>query len=68
MAVCRIRYRRCHCRQAANCVADGMHVLLIEHGEHHEIRNTGKALLKTLNFYSPPGYTAAGNELAAAKP
>jgi mannose-6-phosphate isomerase-like protein (cupin superfamily) len=43
-------------------------LLLIEHGEHHEIRNTGKALLKTLNFYSPPGYTAAGNELPAAKP
>jgi mannose-6-phosphate isomerase-like protein (cupin superfamily) len=43
-------------------------LLLIEHGEQHEIRNTGRALLKTLNFYSPPGYTAAGNELPAAKP
>jgi mannose-6-phosphate isomerase-like protein (cupin superfamily) len=43
-------------------------LLLIEHGERHEIRNTGRALLKTLNFYSPPGYTTAGNELPAAKP
>jgi mannose-6-phosphate isomerase-like protein (cupin superfamily) len=43
-------------------------LVLIEHGEQHEIRNTGKALLKTLNFYSPPGYTASGNERPAAKP
>ncbi len=43
-------------------------LLLIEHGEHHEIKNTGKTTLKTLNFYSPPGYTSAGNELKAAKP
>ncbi len=43
-------------------------LLLIEHGEQHEIRNTGKGLLKTLNFYSPPGYTKSGDELPAAKP
>jgi mannose-6-phosphate isomerase-like protein (cupin superfamily) len=43
-------------------------LLLIEHGEHHEIRNTGLALLKTMNFYSPPGYTKAGDELRAALP
>jgi mannose-6-phosphate isomerase-like protein (cupin superfamily) len=43
-------------------------LLLIEHGEQHEIRSTGKAPLKTLNFYSPPGYTKAGDELPAAKP
>jgi mannose-6-phosphate isomerase-like protein (cupin superfamily) len=42
-------------------------LLLIEHGEQHEIRNTGRQLLKTLNFYSPPGYTKSGDELAAAK-
>jgi mannose-6-phosphate isomerase-like protein (cupin superfamily) len=43
-------------------------LLLIEHGEQHEIRNTGRLPLKTLNFYSPPAYTRAGNELPAAKP
>jgi len=42
-------------------------LLLIEHGEHHEIRNTGRTVLKTLNFYSPPGYTKGGDELPAAK-
>lgn len=32
-------------------------LLLIEHGETHEIRNNGTDLLKTLNFYVPPAYT-----------
>jgi hypothetical protein len=41
---------------------------LIEHGDLHEIRNTGRALLKTLNFYVPPAYDAEGNELRAGKP
>jgi mannose-6-phosphate isomerase-like protein (cupin superfamily) len=43
-------------------------LLLIEHGEQHEIRNTGRSALKTLNFYSPPGYAKAGDELPPAKP
>jgi mannose-6-phosphate isomerase-like protein (cupin superfamily) len=43
-------------------------LLLIEHGEQHEIRNTGRAPLKTLNVYSPPAYTRSGDELPAAKP
>jgi mannose-6-phosphate isomerase-like protein (cupin superfamily) len=43
-------------------------LLLIEHGEQHEIRNTGRQLLKTLNVYSPPAYTNSGDELSAAKP
>jgi mannose-6-phosphate isomerase-like protein (cupin superfamily) len=38
-------------------------LLLIEHGDRHEIRNTGRTLLKTLNFYSPPAYTPEGEEL-----
>ena len=42
-------------------------LLLIEHGEQHEIRNTGRANLKTLNVYSPPAYTPSGNELPAGK-
>jgi mannose-6-phosphate isomerase-like protein (cupin superfamily) len=43
-------------------------LLLIEHGEQHEIRKTGRAPLKTLNFYSPPAYRANGDELPRAKP
>lgn len=43
-------------------------LLLIEHGDQHEIRNSGRAPLKTLNFYSPPAYRADGEELPAAKP
>jgi mannose-6-phosphate isomerase-like protein (cupin superfamily) len=43
-------------------------LLLVEHGEQHEIRNTGRSTLKTLNFYSPPGYTKGGDELPNAKP
>ena len=37
-------------------------LLLVEHGEQHEIRNTGKGLLKTLNLYSPPAYTKEGDD------
>ena len=43
-------------------------LLLIEHKDRHEIKNTGSTLLKTLNVYVPPAYTKAGNELPAAKP
>jgi mannose-6-phosphate isomerase-like protein (cupin superfamily) len=43
-------------------------LLLIEHGERHEIRNSGRSPLKTLNFYSPPGYAKNGDELPPAKP
>src|SRR5690606_34020074 len=32
-------------------------LLLIEHGETHEINNNGNQPLETLNFYVPPGYT-----------
>ena len=38
-------------------------LLLIERGATHEIRNTGRAPLKTLNFYVPPAYTASGEPL-----
>ena len=38
-------------------------LLLIERGTEHEIKNTGKALLRTLNVYVPPAYTKAGDEL-----
>jgi mannose-6-phosphate isomerase-like protein (cupin superfamily) len=42
-------------------------LLLIEHGDQHEIKNTGTEHLQTLNFYVPPGYTKEGNELPRAK-
>jgi mannose-6-phosphate isomerase-like protein (cupin superfamily) len=42
-------------------------LLLIEHGERHEIKNTGSTKFETINFYSPPGYTKTGDELPAGK-
>lgn len=44
------------------------HLLLIERGENHEIRNTGTTPLVTLNLYVPPAYTPAGEELPRGKP
>ena len=35
-------------------------LLVIERGERHEIRNTGREPLRTLNFYSPPAYRDDG--------
>ncbi len=43
-------------------------LFLIEHGDRHEIRNTSRARLVTLNFYVPPAYKPDGNELPAGKP
>ncbi len=43
-------------------------LLLIENGERHEIRNTGRKLLTTLNIYSPPAYDQKGKPKAAGKP
>lgn len=42
-------------------------LLLIERGTIHEIRNTGRTPLKTLNMYVPPAYTAAGDERPRGK-
>jgi len=38
-------------------------LMLIEHGDRHEIRNTGRGLLRTLNLYVPPAYRRDGNPL-----
>jgi mannose-6-phosphate isomerase-like protein (cupin superfamily) len=38
-------------------------LFLIERGDKHEIRNTGRAPLRTLNFYVPPAYRADGEPL-----
>lgn len=35
-------------------------LLAIERGERHEIRNTGRTALKTLNFYYPPAFGRDG--------
>jgi mannose-6-phosphate isomerase-like protein (cupin superfamily) len=38
-------------------------MVLIERGDRHEIRNTGRTPLRTLNVYVPPAYTKDGDEL-----
>lgn len=43
-------------------------LLLVEHKDRHEIKCTGRALLRTLNFYVPPGYSKDGEELPPARP
>ena len=42
-------------------------LILIERGNRHEIRNTGRTPLKTLNVYVPPAYTKAGDELSRGR-
>jgi mannose-6-phosphate isomerase-like protein (cupin superfamily) len=42
-------------------------LLLIARGDTHEIRNSGRTLLKTLNLYVPPAYTSSGDELPAGR-
>jgi mannose-6-phosphate isomerase-like protein (cupin superfamily) len=43
-------------------------LVLIERGDTHEIRNTGRTPLRTLNVYIPPAYTEEGEELPAGRP
>jgi mannose-6-phosphate isomerase-like protein (cupin superfamily) len=42
-------------------------LVLIERGDTHEIRSTGRTELKTLNIYLAPAYTRDGNELPAGR-
>lgn len=42
-------------------------LLLIESGDRHEIRTTSRGLLRTVNSYVPPAYTASGDELPRAR-
>ena len=42
-------------------------LVLIEAGDTHEIRNTGRSLLKTVNIYLPPAYDGEGEELSPGK-
>ena len=43
-------------------------LLLIERGVKHEVRNTGRTPLKTLNLYVPPAYRKDGEPLPRGKP
>jgi mannose-6-phosphate isomerase-like protein (cupin superfamily) len=43
-------------------------LLLIEHGDTHEIKASMRGRLETLNIYVPPAYTSDGDELSPAKP
>jgi len=43
-------------------------LLLIERGDRHEIRNTGRALLRTLNVYVPPAYRDEERRLPRGRP
>ena len=42
-------------------------LLLIERDDRHEIKNTGRSALRTLNFYVPPAYSKSGKPLARAR-
>jgi mannose-6-phosphate isomerase-like protein (cupin superfamily) len=35
-------------------------LVLIEKGEFHQIKNTGKRLFRSINFYAPPAYGPKG--------
>ena len=43
-------------------------LLLIERGTTHEIRNTGRTALRTVNLYGPPAYTRGGEPLPRGQP
>jgi mannose-6-phosphate isomerase-like protein (cupin superfamily) len=42
-------------------------LVLIEKKEKHQIKNTGRAPLRTLNFYVPPAYRRDGNPMPRGK-
>jgi mannose-6-phosphate isomerase-like protein (cupin superfamily) len=42
-------------------------LLVIERGERHEIRNTGRTPLRTLNFYYPPAFDADGEPVGPGR-
>jgi mannose-6-phosphate isomerase-like protein (cupin superfamily) len=42
-------------------------IVLIEAGDRHEIRNTGRSLLKTVSVYAPPAYQDEETELSAGR-
>ena len=43
-------------------------LVVIGRGDRHEIRNTGRTPLRTLNIYVPPAYRKDGDKLPRGKP
>ena len=42
-------------------------LIFIAKGERHQIRNTGRTPLRTLNFYAPPAYSLSGDPLSRGR-
>ena len=42
-------------------------LIFIAKGERHEIKNTGRKPLRTINFYAPPAYSVSGDPLPRGK-
>ena len=42
-------------------------LVLIQRGNNHEIKNTGRTPLRTVNIYVPPAYTSDGDERPAGR-
>lgn len=42
-------------------------IVLIEASDRHEIRNTGRSLLKTVSIYAPPAYQDEEKALPAGR-
>jgi mannose-6-phosphate isomerase-like protein (cupin superfamily) len=43
-------------------------LMLIERRDRHEVKNTGRGWLRTLNIYVPPAYSRRGDELPRGRP
>lgn len=43
-------------------------LVLIERGSSHEMKNTGRRPLRTLNVYIPPAYASTGDPLPRGRP
>ena len=46
---------------------DAGSLVFIQRREKHQVRNTGRGLLRTLNFYVPPAYRKNGDPLARGR-
>jgi mannose-6-phosphate isomerase-like protein (cupin superfamily) len=42
-------------------------LLLVEKGELHQIQNTGKRSMKTINFYAPPAFDEDGEPMGSLR-
>ncbi len=46
---------------------DANSLLIIEKGELHQVRNTGKRPMRTINFYAPPAYDENEEPIGAVR-